>query len=145
MTSNHQSLWYIFRHSRFYLSVLLVVTFVCFIIVPDLILLFYNLKVVIVSQWKIPLKGALIFFGRIAFLSDAGIYIFAQNQVRKLLWRKLHAIGLLRNITPLCDGQQFTMNNCRLSVIQNDQQHRRSSGSSNFGKGGGASALIYPL
>ena len=76
----------VFRNSRFYLSGLLVMTFVTFIVVPDVIYLF--VAVVYGNGTDLLLIGCWISYS-ISNLSDALIYIFAQHSVRKLLMKKL--------------------------------------------------------
>ena len=76
----------VFKNSRFYISVLLIFTFILFMIVPDLIYLF----ICIIPNAPSPtiLTACWISYG-IANISDAFIYILLQVEVKTLLMKKV--------------------------------------------------------
>ena len=76
----------IFRKSRFYISVLLILTFLLFMIVPDITYLF--LAIIYKSKSDILLTCCWISYA-ISNLADAYIYIFVQDEVRGKLWKML--------------------------------------------------------
>lgn len=82
---NHESLWTIFHNSKFYVSVLLIFSFLIFTIIPNLIQVGYTINN------EDPSNG----FGMYAIISlnlsytvDGIIFIFLQERVRKLLKEK---------------------------------------------------------
>ena len=72
----------IFRKSRFYISVLLITTFLRFVKVPDLVYLFVG---ILNKNDSSTLLTACWVSYAVANLSDAYIYIFMQRDVRHLL------------------------------------------------------------
>lgn len=80
------SLFAIFRTSRFYISVLLICTFLLFMVLPNMVYLFYG---VIGRQKSTTLDDILLIFFNGSYLLDAWIYIFAQRPVLNLLCRKV--------------------------------------------------------
>ena len=82
------SSWQVFRRSRFYVSVLMILTFLVFMVIPDLSYLF----LVVIRGDKTRdflLLCCYISYG-ICNIIDAWIYIYLQAPVRRLLIRKLH-------------------------------------------------------
>ena len=76
-----------FLKSRFYVSVLLIGTYVIFVVVPDSIYLFYGY---LGNNKNNQILDTLCYLSYIlGTSSDAYIYIFVQTSVRKLLWKKL--------------------------------------------------------
>jgi len=84
--SQRRSLFQIFRASRFYISVWLILTFLLFMVVPDLTYLGVN-----VAYGYVPevLKICIFISYAISNIVDAVIYIFMEPRVRKVLVRKL--------------------------------------------------------
>ena len=81
-----ESTWQIFRKSRFYVSVLLVISFLLFMVIPNVITVF--------QRWALNRKSPaaihfLKIFHQLLFLSNGTIYVLLQPNVRKILWRKL--------------------------------------------------------
>lgn len=76
----------VFRRSKFYISVLLISSFVIFIVVPDLlnVFVFMNIK-----DFPNALLTFFLLCNSVSDLLDGYIYIFIQGYVRKLLWKKL--------------------------------------------------------
>ena len=92
-SNTQQNLWKIFRRSRFYVSVLLISTYIIFTIFPDL-------------MWTFGVVGDVHTAGgflmsimyAVSYFADGAIYIFTHGKVKKLLWRKLRVIGCFGNI-----------------------------------------------
>ena len=78
----------LFCNSKFYVSILLVATFVIFMGIPNLVYLSYHLSDIHIHK----LKEALKLFYQFSFLSDAFVYIFMQPAVRRMLLLKLGLI-----------------------------------------------------
>ena len=111
-----KNIFNIFRKSRFYISVLLILNFLLLTVIPDLFVFFIieninhhihrNIMTVIIN-----------ILYEISLLVDAWIYIYINKQVRRILWRKLHYIGWLRkNISSSEQSDEanvFTENNGR--------------------------------
>ena len=76
-----------FRQSRFHMCVLLISTFVLFMVVPNMVYLFYG---VVGGHKSDTLDDALLILFNCSYLLDAWIYIFAQRSVRHLCCRKMH-------------------------------------------------------
>lgn len=77
------SLWYIFRKSRFYSALFLILTFVAFVIPADLVWAFYSMKN---SNKAVELLTTASY--ALSYLADGIIYIFMNNNVKMLLQRK---------------------------------------------------------
>ena len=86
VAKRQNSTFEVFKNSRFYISVLLIFTFILFMIVPDLIYLF----ICIIPNAPSPtiLTACWISYG-IANISDAFIYILLQVEVKTLLMKKV--------------------------------------------------------
>lgn len=80
----------IIRKPRYYIAILLILTFLLFIVVPDLIVLFY--EIVNRHQSKIVLASCWLLFA-LGNLSDAWIYIFMFQPVKVMFYKKLGWIG----------------------------------------------------
>lgn len=93
--NNYQSIFKIFRQSKFFISVLLIVSFIIFIVVPDLLNAF-----MFVDDMHPPyeLMVTFLLFNSMSDLVDGYIYIFIQGYVRKLLWKKLRKIRCLEKV-----------------------------------------------
>ena len=86
-----ESIFKVFRNSRFYLSVLLILNFMLFVVVPDIIISTIN------DIPNIILKIIFILFD-ISFIIDAWVYVFFRLRVKRLMWEKLLNIKCLHNI-----------------------------------------------
>ena len=75
-----------FRNSRFYISVLIILTFLVFMVVPDLTYFFVG---VIYGNTSDTLAVCCWISYAVSNLLDAWIYIFLQPSVRRLMWKKL--------------------------------------------------------
>lgn len=75
-------------NSKFYISFLLVLTFLCLVVIPDLI----YMCAIVHSGVVVSPAGVLLILYHISFLSDAWIYIFLQRRVRNLFIKKLNVI-----------------------------------------------------
>lgn len=100
--TRQNTIWTVFRRSRFFVSVLLITSFLCFIVIPDLVDYFVRQHKNKQHMYVERRKGVnrpdqqgdnrgilLLFLYHIAFLSDSCTYIFMQPNVRNLLWRKI--------------------------------------------------------
>ena len=96
-TSSHPqniSLFNIFRNSRMYTSVLLVSSFcVCWIIPTFSFSIAFMLE--ILSE---EVVYAVTLMLSLNTLIDPFIYIYVDNDIRKLMWRKLHVLKLMCNV-----------------------------------------------
>ena len=81
--------WYVFRYSRFFVSVLLILTFVLFMVVPDLILLFWEM--VDNGEHTSALRDFTMILYQFSYLSDALIYLFMHRPITLYLWKKMRA------------------------------------------------------
>lgn len=83
-SSLKQSFWNAFKHSRFYVALLLILTFIVFVIPPDMIFAFYECK----NKEKIIKHVATISYA-FSYFSDGVVYIFLNREVRRLLLNKV--------------------------------------------------------
>ena len=97
-----QSVCGIFCNSKFYITILLVGTFILFMVVPNLIYLFCDLSR---SYDTHTVKDIVKIFYQFSFLSDACVYIFMQPAVRATLLTKtgirrqtIHVMSVHRTI-----------------------------------------------
>ena len=72
----------LFLNSRFYVSGLLIATFLVLVVIPDLVYLFHT---VIGKHGSILFNDIVLVFFLLSYLNDALIYIFMQPEVRRLL------------------------------------------------------------
>jgi hypothetical protein len=103
--------------SRFYISFLLMLTFMCLVIMPDLIYLFCTINHhddVIKSP-----NGILLILYHISFHSDAWIYIFLQPHVKRLLLKKLSVLRIrcCNNIHNCTQRTVRTRHETRIEII----------------------------
>lgn len=79
-----QNSWKIFRRSRFYVSVLLIATFIIFTIIPDFMWMFKFVGTKhSVSEFLMTIMYA------VSYLVDGIIYIFMDEKIKKILMSKL--------------------------------------------------------
>ena len=104
----------IFRNSRFYVSGLLIVTFLLFVVIPDLIYLFFRIKN---GKENETLDDIILILFLVSYLSDAIIYIFMQVPVRRLLWKKLFKSTRLSCFSKPTEFQQ-KLTGCTLTKRQ---------------------------
>lgn len=83
--AHRRSVFQIFRHSGFFIPVLLVVTWILFNFIPNTVFLHYIVHEMEMAE---SLETGLWILFAIADLSDGTIYIFLQKDVRTLLLRK---------------------------------------------------------
>ena len=90
----HVSSFQIFRNSRFYTSVLLVVTYCIFCVFPVIV---SSIAMILgqLPEEVVHVFSSLPYFN---FLSDAFIYIYLENDVRKLMFKKLHTMKFICNV-----------------------------------------------
>lgn len=79
----------VFRKSRFFVPVLLILTFIVFLVIPDMVLLFEG---VIMKRMTDTLLTSCWISYAVSNMTDACIYIFMQDPVRRLLWKKIRQI-----------------------------------------------------
>ena len=94
MSTVSQSSVVIFRQSRFYVSACLILNFILFVAVPDLIFLVANIDN---HEYVHQPAEALMILYNVSFLSDACIYIILHPPVRRLLLKKIRALPCLYN------------------------------------------------
>ena len=86
--SNQRGIFHVFRKSRFYISVLLITSFLCFKVTADF-LFFFARVIVHEEEGDVGHLGMLVFhLWAMNDFVDAWIYIFLQKSVRVTLWRK---------------------------------------------------------
>lgn len=88
-TKRQNSTFEAFKNSRFYISVLLILTFILFMIVPDLAYLF--ICILPKRESELILTICWIVYG-IANICDAFIYIYLQAEVKELLVKKVRRL-----------------------------------------------------
>ena len=85
----------VFRKSRFYVPVMLILTFIIFMVIPDLTYLFVG---IIGGEESPTLLIVCWICYAVSNLADAWIYIFEKTTVRRMLFRKLnirrHRVGV---------------------------------------------------
>ena len=85
--NEHSSTLQMFRNSRFYVSFLIILTFLLFNTIP------YCFFTLMIRDGELMIRGggfkafAAVFMLRMSFTSDAVIYIFLQKDVRRTLFR----------------------------------------------------------
>ena len=99
----------IFCKSRFFIVVLLISSFILFIIVPDMILLSNTIKE---NKFSSTVLSACFISYAISDFIDGILYVFIQPSVRKLLKKKLHIGSNIVSNVNTGDGQQPT-NDCQ--------------------------------
>ena len=82
-TVSNQSFLYMFTHSKFYMAVLLVGTFLLLAVVPRLI----RTEMFFTNTWNFTLADALIIVCNLSDIADGLIYILVYAPIRSLLWR----------------------------------------------------------
>ena len=107
-----RSSFYIFRRSKFFIPVLLILTFLIFMVGADLTLLFVG---VIQGNDSLELRTAVFISYAISNLFDAWIYIFLQKDVKRLLYRKLGLVSASNQNTAetsfqLPPGKRYSVN-----------------------------------
>ena len=84
-----QSTFLVFRKSKFFIPFLLTLTYVLFVLIPDLLYLFIA---VVNDNFSVELDTACYISYAVSDLVDAILYIFLYDDVRRLLWRKIKTI-----------------------------------------------------
>lgn len=84
-TKGRQNFIAVFKASRFYIPVLLITTFLTFMVIGDMI---YLVAVVINGNNSFTLIILCHILFALSYLSDAIIYILIKPSVKKMLWRK---------------------------------------------------------
>ena len=123
-STTQKSLWQIFRKSRFDSVLLLVLTFVFFVIPADLLWAFY----LTYKNKTIELLTTISY--AISYLSDGLIYIFMNEKVKELLFRKLRNITEFSRTKPnktisdviFCEQVTQYIEDIPLSHFQSNQQ-----------------------
>ena len=91
-----ESLWRVFRNSRFYISCLLMATFVGMVVLPKFIY-FFLFRHIDDRLCKHILSVVVALLYYLSFALDAVIYIFLHPPLKRLLWRELRDIPILSN------------------------------------------------
>ena len=84
--TRHQSACSRLFHSKFYVSFLLIVSFLIFMVIPNIFYLIYGK---LQRGRGNNVEDIIKLFYQFSFTSDATIYIFMQTAVRRRLWRTL--------------------------------------------------------
>lgn len=88
----------VFRKSRFFVPVLLILTFLLFMVIPDMIILFIG---VVMNQMSDILLTSCWISYAVSNMTDACIYIFMQDTVRDLFIKKT------RRLLRYCYGNKY--------------------------------------
>ena len=91
-TKKNVNAFTVFRNSKFFVSVLIILTFLLFMVIPDLVYLFVG--TIGGNESPVLLTACWISYA-ISNIADACIYIFLQPAVRRSLWKKLKLDGQL--------------------------------------------------
>ena len=103
----------IFRKSNFFIPVLLISTFVIFLLIPDLVYLFYG---IVGNNESDTLFATCDVSYAISNLADGWIYIFMQKSIKAMLWTKMTNLKeLISRGTML--SQKKSHDNRRLDTI----------------------------
>lgn len=109
----------IFRKSRFFVAVFLIFSFILFMVVPDLVILFVG---VVNGDISDLLMSACWVSYAICNMADACVYIFLQNRVRRLLWRRKRQVCTAHHIfdenRTKCEHMRRQRDDVKLSYIQ---------------------------
>ena len=104
-TTPQPSIWNVFRNSRFYVSALMILSFLLLVVTPDVINILVPRNVEddvededIVDIYVNAVDIVLDFMINLSYLSNALIYIFMHTPVKQLLLRKLQATRCLNTI-----------------------------------------------
>ena len=92
------SVWNVFRASKFYVSVLLISSFLIFTVIPDLTLMLHALLGRSIPQ---VMYAVCYILYTLSFFADAVIYIAMQRRVRRRVWK------LLRCVVPCATVQRL--------------------------------------
>ena len=101
----------VFRKSKFKIPVLLVITFIVFVIIPDITYLL--VAVINRVSFHAELQAACWISYAVSNFADAWIYIFLQRDVRQLLLKKLH-------INNRFNGTIFPFSTSEVKTTQNN-------------------------
>ena len=111
--SKSPGVWKVFRNSRFYISCLLIVTFLLMVVLPKLVYFFYLKRVHrnhgMFEKILAVVVGVLYYF---SFLADVFIYVFLHPPLKRLMWKKLRKISCLSDFittTPTAFNESFRM------------------------------------
>ena len=91
-----ESWWIVFRKSRFYISFLLITTFIFMVVLPKVIY-FFIFDYIADKLLQTVLAMFIAFFYYFSFLVDAVIYIFLHPHLKRLFWKKLLNVPVLSN------------------------------------------------
>ena len=88
-SDRRQSLFEVFRQSNFYISVLLITTFLLLVAVPDIII---SVNLIAYNSTTEFSRHACVMLFLLSHTSDACIYILLQKKVRELIIKKLRIV-----------------------------------------------------
>jgi hypothetical protein len=111
-----ESAFQVFRMSRFFVSILLITSFIIFMLIPDLVYLFYG---VLGNNESSTLLACCWISYAISNLMDGWVYIFMQSTVKSLLRKK---VKQLCRCTGYVHGMQNTMRMKMLSRNCNKEE-----------------------
>ena len=103
----HESAVQVFRMSRFYVSILLITSFIIFMLIPDLVYLFYG---VLQNNESSTLLACCWISYAVSNLIDGWVYIFMQSTVKSLLRIKVQRLCR-------CTGYVSKFNNRRRTTM----------------------------
>ena len=114
-----QSVWNIFRSSRFFIALLLIASFLIFIVIPDL----YLFIAAVSKKEKVRHLVICRIFFALSDTFDALIYIYLQKKVRKIMMEKLHLVNCLK------ERNRRKEDSVRTHVIRINLDNRKHSNS----------------
>ena len=92
-----ESLWKVFRKSRFYISALLIMTFLFMVVLPKLVY-FFIFNHIDDGLCKTLLAVGVAFLYHFSFLLDVVIYVFLHPHLKRVLLKKLSKIWFLSDM-----------------------------------------------
>ena len=111
-----ESVWKVFRNSRFYVSCLLIFVFIFMVVLPKLLYFFYieHVQHGVVQEIMGVVIGLLYYF---SFIADVFIYVFLHPPLKRLLWRKVGKISCLSFLVP--KTQREHEETLRMTFVEN--------------------------
>ena len=116
VTNNTPSTLWVFRNSKFFMSVLLITSFMFLVCIPGLVFLTYSF----LHGKRTYLAGLLFMIAfDLSYTCDVFIYIFYQNSVRTLFWKNFRKLGICGDLEIIRDNRTNSTNSTisTISVI----------------------------
>ena len=114
-SSRRNKTFVVFYKSRFYLPVIIILTFLLFVILPDLYLFILTPQ----SRKSETILSVCLVSYSISNISDGCLYIFLQSNIRNQLWKKCHCNRIIccYKVSSLTISKEISP---RIPVVQGD-------------------------